>query len=268
MGQLEGRVALITGSGRGQGLAAAHLFAREGAKVIVNDLDEELVEQAVESVRAEGGKAEGAVGDVSDEDDVKRMLRVAEKAGGLHVLYNNAGIGNSAVQRFGIGMDDIVNCSLDDWNRVIGINLTGSFLTTKYGVPMIIAAGGGSIINTSSIHATEGMPSAHAYSASKGALSAMTRATAITYGPQGVRCNAILPGVVNTDMIGEALANPEVNALFLQGTPLRRAGQPEDIANVALWLASEASSFVTGQEIVVDGGASRYITIVGGRITT
>lgn len=263
MGQLDGKIALITGAGRGQGLAAAQLFAREGASVIINDLDEESVDLAVKAVRAEGGQAEGAVGDVSSEEDVKRILGVAEKAGGLQVLYNNAGIGNSAVKRFGIGMDDIVNCSLEDWNRIIGINLTGSFLTTKYGVPMMIAGGGGSIINTSSIHAIGGMPSAHAYSATKGALCAITRATAITYGPQGVRCNAILPGVVNTDMIGDALADPGVAAMFVNGTPLRRAGQPEEIAHTALWLASEASSFVTAQEIVVDGGASRCISIVG-----
>jgi NAD(P)-dependent dehydrogenase (short-subunit alcohol dehydrogenase family) len=262
MGQLDGKIAVITGSGRGQGLAAAHIFAREGAKVVVNDLDEESVDKAVAEIIAEGGEAKGAPADISKEEDVQRLLGVAESWGGLDVLYNNAGIGNSAVKRFGIGMEDIVNCTLEDWNRVISINLTGSFLTAKHGIPMIIARGGGSIINTSSIHGIIGCPSAHAYSATKGGLNAITRAIAVTYGPKGVRCNAILPGVVQTDMIGDALAIPEVREAMVKAAPLRTAGTAEDMANAALWLASDNSKFVTGQEIVVDGGASIYTALV------
>lgn len=265
MGQLDGKTALITGSGRGQGLAAAHLFAAQGAQVVVNDLDQESVDAAVESIRAEGGQATGVVGDVSDEGDVQRMLAAADQFGGLDVLYNNAGIGNSATQRFGIGMTDLVNCTLEDWNRIIAINLTGSFLTCKYGIPTMAARGGGSIINTSSIHGIAGMPSAHAYSATKGALNAITRAIAVTYGPQGIRCNAILPGVVETEMIADALASEEVRETFIDGTPLRRPGTAMDMAQTALWLASDASSFVTGQEIVVDGGASIFTGIVNRR---
>ena len=264
MGQLEGKIVVITGSGRGQGLAAARLFSAEGARIVVNDLDEESVDKAVAEIRAAGGEAEGSVGDISDADDVQRLLGVAQSLGGLDVLYNNAGIGNSAVQRFGIGMADIVNCTLEDWNRVIAINLTGAFLTAKYGIPMLIARGGGSVINTSSIHGIIGCPSAHAYSATKGGLNAITRAIAVTYGPQGVRCNAILPGVVQTDMIGDALAVPEIREAMVNAAPLRKAGTADDMAQAALWLASDASAFVTGQEIVVDGGASIYTKLVAG----
>lgn len=264
MGLLDGKITVITGSGRGQGLAAARIFTDEGARVVVNDLDEESVEKAVAELRADGADVEGCVGDVSHEDDVKRLLGVAEKMGGLDVLYNNAGIGNSAVKRFGVGMEDIVNCTLEDWNRVIAINLTGSFLTIKHGVPMMAARGGGSIINTSSIHGIIGCPAAHAYSATKGGLNAITRATAVTYGPQGIRCNAILPGVVDTEMIGDALAIPEVREAMTVAAPLRVAGTPEDMANAALWLASDLSKFVTGQEIVVDGGASILTKLVAG----
>jgi NAD(P)-dependent dehydrogenase (short-subunit alcohol dehydrogenase family) len=264
MGQLDGKIAVITGSGRGQGLAAARLFAAEGARIVVNDLDEESVDKAVAEIRAAGGEAEGCAGDISNADDVQQLLAVAQGMGGLDVLYNNAGIGNSAVKRFGIGMEDIVNCTLEDWNRVIAINLTGSFLTAKYGIPMLIARGGGSVINTSSIHGIIGCPSAHAYSATKGGLNAITRAIAVTYGPQGVRCNAILPGVVQTDMIGDALAVPEIREAMVNAAPLRKAGTADDMANAALWLASDASAFVTGQEIVVDGGASIYTKLVAG----
>jgi NAD(P)-dependent dehydrogenase (short-subunit alcohol dehydrogenase family) len=265
MGQLDGKIVVITGSGRGQGLAAAKIFAREGARIVINDLDSESVEKAVAEVRELGGEANGYAGDISDPDDVQALLAVAQGMGGLDVLYNNAGIGNSATKRFGIEMTDLVNCTLEDWNRIIAINLTGSFLTCKYGIPMIIERGGGSIINTSSIHGIVGMTSAHAYSATKGALCAITRAIAITYGPQGVRCNAILPGVVQTDMIGDALAIAEVREHMVNAAPLRKAGTAEDMANAALWLASDNAKFVTGQDIVVDGGASMYTALIATR---
>lgn len=262
MGQLDGKIVVITGSGRGQGLAAARLFASEGARIVVNDLDEESVDKAVAEIEAQGGTAEGAVADISDPDDVQRMLGVAERMGGLDVLYNNAGIGNSAVKRFGIQMDDLVNCTLEDWNRIISINLTGPFLTCKYGIPMLIARGGGVIINTSSIHGIIGCPSAHAYSATKGGLCAITRAIAVTYGPQGVRCNAILPGVVETEMIEDAFTTEQGRNHMTNSAPLRKSGTAQDMANAALWLASDASSFVNGQDIVVDGGASIYTALV------
>ena len=149
MGQLQGKVALITGSGRGQGLAAAKRFTAEGAKIVINDLDEQSVNSAIAAVRTAGGEAVGAVGDVSKAADVQRVLAVAkEKLGGIDILYNNAGIGYSANKRFGVAMTDILHCSEEDWQRILDINIGGVFLFCKYGIPMLIDRGGGVIINT------------------------------------------------------------------------------------------------------------------------
>ena len=256
MGQLKDRVALITGAGRGQGLTAARRFAAEGARIVVNDLDAESVKAAVEEIRAAGGEAVEVVGDVSVSADVRRALQVAKDTfGGLDILYNNAGIGYSATRRFGIEMSDIVSCTEDDWRRILDINLGGVFLFCKYGVPMLIERGGGVILNTASIAALRGAPDAHAYTATKGAIVALTRAIAVTYGPSGVRANAICPGVIDTEMIHETLIKPdEIRAALARKTPLGRIGTAEDIAEVALFLVSDASRFVTGEAFAVDGG--------------
>jgi NAD(P)-dependent dehydrogenase (short-subunit alcohol dehydrogenase family) len=256
MGQLDGKVAVITGSGRGQGLAAAELFAREGASVVVNDLDQESVRAAVHSIRAAGGQAAEAVGDVSNSEDVRGVLRIAQEAfGGLDILYNNAGIGFSATKRFGVEMTDIVNCSEEDWKRINDINIGGVFLFCKYGIPMLIERGGGVVINTASIAALRGGPSAHAYTATKGAVVALTRSIATTYGSNGVRANTICPGVIDTDMIHDTLIAREGAAdAIARRTPLRRTGTADDIASVALFLASDQSAFITGETFAVDGG--------------
>jgi NAD(P)-dependent dehydrogenase (short-subunit alcohol dehydrogenase family) len=255
-GQLHGKVAVITGAARGQGLAAAKLFAAEGASVVVNDLDPTSVEAAVESIRAAGGKAAGAVGDVSDPDDVQRVLRTAaDSFGGLDVLYNNAGIGYSATARTGIGMDDVVSCSIEDWRRILDINLGSIFLFCKFGVPMLIERGGGSIINTASVAALRGSRNAHAYGASKGGIVALTRSLAVTYGRNSIRANAICPGIIDTEMIHETLLGSDAQVDMLRRmTPLREIGTADDVARVALFLASDAGKFVTGQAIPVDGG--------------
>ncbi len=255
-GQLENRVAIITGSARGQGLAAARLFAAEGASVVVNDLDGAAVDRAVEEIRASGGQAVAAPGDVSDSDDVRRVLRVATDAfGGLDILYNNAGIGYSATKRMGIAMDDIVSCSEEDRRRIIDINLGGVFLFCKFGIPLLIERGGGAVINTASVAALRGSRNAHAYSASKGGIVALTRSIAVTYGRNGIRANAICPGVIDTDMVHETLlATDAQNAAIKRMTPLGEVGKADDIARVALFLASDAGRFVTGQAIPVDGG--------------
>ena len=261
MGQLQGRVALITGAGRGQGLAAARRFAAEGARIVVNDLDAESVKAAVDSIRATGGEAVGAVGDVSVSTDVRRVLKVAQDTfGGLDILYNNAGIGYSATRRFGIAMSDILACTEEDWRRILDINVGGVFLFCKYGIPMLIERGGGVILNTASIAALRGGADAHAYTASKGAVVALTRAIAVTYGPRGVRANALCPGVIDTEMIHETLIErEEIRTALARNTPLRRIGTAEDIAEVALFLVSDASRFITGEAFAVDGGLIQKI---------
>jgi len=253
---LEGKVAIITGAARGQGLAAAKLFAGEGAKVVINDLDADSVEAAVSEIKSAGGTVLGVPGDVADAGSVEGIVaRTVREFGGLDVLYNNAGIGYSATSRMGIGMDDVVRCSLEDWNRILDINLGGVFHFCKYGIPALIERGGGAIINTASIAALKGSRNAHAYGASKGAIVALTRSLAVTYGRNGIRANAICPGIIDTEMIHDTLLGSEAQITGLQRmTPLGAIGTALDIANVALFLASDAGKFVTGQAIPVDGG--------------
>src|SRR5215510_11956897 len=261
MGQLQGKVALITGSGRGQGLAAARRFVAEGARIVVNDLDPLSVNAAVESLRAAGGEAVGAVGDVSVSGDVRRVLAVVKDSfGGLDIIYNNAGIGYSATRRFGVAMSDVVSCTEEDWHRILDINIGGVFLFCKYGIPLLVERGGGVILNTASIAALRGGSDAHAYTATKGAVFALTRAIAVTYGSKGVRANTLCPGVIDTEMIHETLIERnDIKDILTRNTPLRRVGTAEDIADVALFLVSDASRFITGEEIAIDGGTIQRV---------
>src|SRR5258705_8072860 len=231
MGQLQGKVALITGAGRGQGLAAAKRFAAEGARIVINDLDPESVNAAVAAIRATGGEAVAAIGDVAQSADVRRVLDIAKnQCSGLDILYNNAGIGYSATKRFGVAMSDIVSCTEEDWRRILDINIGGVFLFCKYGIPMLIERGGGVIINTASIAALRGAADAHAYTATKGAIVSLTRAIAVTYGSKGIRANTICPGVIDTEMIHETLiARDDIRTMLAKNTPLRRVGTAEDI---------------------------------------
>ena len=216
-GVVEGKVAIITGAARGQGLAAAKLFAAEGATVVVNDLDVESVEAAVAELKAAGGAALGAPGDVSDAAAVEAIVgRAVREFGGLDILYNNAGIGYSATSRMGIGMEDVVRCTLEDWQRILDINLGGVFHFCKYGIPALIERGGGAVINTASIAALRGSRNAHAYGASKGAIVALTRSLAVTYGRNGIRANAICPGIIDTEMIHETLLGSDTQVAGLQ----------------------------------------------------
>ncbi|MCC6920237.1 MAG: SDR family oxidoreductase [Alphaproteobacteria bacterium] len=253
---LEGRVALITGAGRGQGLSAAQLFADNGAKLVITDLDSESVDAAVAAIADKGGDAVGSVGDVSKSEDVRAALALAkDRFGGLDILYNNAGIGFSAKQRMGVEMTDLVNCTEEDWDRIIAINLTGVFLMCKYGVPMLTERGGGVVINTASIGGLRGGPSAHAYAVSKAGVIHISRLIARTYGAKKIRANTICPGVIDTDMIhSHMLMSNAARDAISQATPIGRIGTPRDIAELALYLASDAASFITGQAIAIDGG--------------
>jgi NAD(P)-dependent dehydrogenase (short-subunit alcohol dehydrogenase family) len=256
VGQLEGKVAVITGAGRGQGLEAAKLFVGQGAKLVINDLDQESIDAAVAEINESGGQAIGARGDVSDGEQVREVLGKAKDAfGGLDILYNNAGIGFSAKQRMGIAMDDILNCTEADWRRIVDINLTGVFLACKYGVPMLIERGGGTVINTASIGGLRGGAGAHAYGAAKAGVIQLTRSIAITYGRKGVRANCICPGVIDTEMIRDYMLKADgAREAIGHRTPVGRIGTAHDIAQLALYLASDASSFVSGQAIAIDGG--------------
>ncbi len=254
--RLKDKVVIITGAGRGQGLAAAHLFAAEGAHVVVNDVDDESVSAAVSSIELAGGSAMAGVANVSDHAAVASVVAATlQRFGSIDVMYNNAAVGFSALRRFGIDMQDLVHTTLEDWDRIIAINLTGVFYFCRETLPVMIEQGHGVVINTASIAAVRGSPHAHAYAASKGGIVALTKAIAKTYGPAGIRANAICPGAIDTDMVRESLETRGVDAV-ISGIPLRSIGIPEDVGNLAVFLASDESRYITGQAIVIDGGVT------------
>jgi NAD(P)-dependent dehydrogenase (short-subunit alcohol dehydrogenase family) len=251
--QLKGKVVAITGAGRGIGLAAAELFAQEGASVILLEIDEESGRKAERSIVATGGKALFIQTDVSNAAQVESAFSNIERLfGGLHVLYNNASI-------FLRGQDGPVSeLSIETWQRIIGTNLNGVFHCCRVGIPLIIRSGGGSVVSTSSSAAVIGVPRCDAYTASKGAIIALTRSMAVEYGPSKVRVNCIAPAAIRTEMVWESnLDDPDFDeARFLAITPVRRWGTPDEIASIALFLASDASSYLNGAVIVSDGGST------------
>jgi NAD(P)-dependent dehydrogenase (short-subunit alcohol dehydrogenase family) len=249
--RLKDKVAIITGAGSGQGRAAAVMFAKEGAKILAADWVAEPGEETVAMIRHLGASAAFVKADVSDSADVRNLIgKVTERYGRLDVLYNNAGVGFSSP----LSMGDVLSTPEEDWDRVIAINLKSMFLTCKYGIPEMIKSGGGSIINTASIAALIGSESAHAYTASKGGMIALTRALAVEFGPKNIRVNAICPGAIDTPMLAPVVDPIRKSGGTFMTSPIRRLGTPEDIAYCALYLASDESSFVTGATFVVDGG--------------
>ena len=248
-GRLAGRTALITGAGSGMGRSAALLFAAEGAGVVVADRDKAAVDTAVAAIRAAGGSAIGAVVDVTRAAEVEAAVQAAvRELGALHVLYNNAGVWLP---------EDGPAPELDEevWDRIIAVNLKGAFLGCKYAIPHLVEAGGGSIINVSSVSALRaGKDIYDAYAASKGGVIALTRSVASTWGPKRVRANAICPGSIDTPMTRGSYQDPAVERFWRERTALGRVGATDEVAQTALWLASEESSYVTGAVIVVDGG--------------
>ncbi|MFH1923758.1 MAG: glucose 1-dehydrogenase [Planctomycetota bacterium] len=251
MGRLDDKIALVTGSGRGIGLAGAEAFVREGAKVVIAEIDEQLGRRAEATLRERGGEATFVRTDCSQPDDVKSLMDQTRRLyGGLHVLYNNASIF--------LAEDDgpVTELAEDTWDRVLRTNLDSVFLASKYAIPLIVAGGGGSIINTGSSASVMGIPGCDAYTAAKGATVALTRSMAVEYGPQGVRVNCICPAGVETEMMKASnLDNPDFDAdFFFARAPLRRFGTPEEIANLAVFLASDDSSYLNGAIIRADGG--------------
>jgi NAD(P)-dependent dehydrogenase (short-subunit alcohol dehydrogenase family) len=244
MPRLEGRIALVTGAGSGIGRAIAVLFAAEGAHVYVTDVDGATAEAAAGEIVRAGSSAQSVTADVSRGQDVTAMFRVVEAAyGRLDVLVNNAGI---------IAYEALDELELADWHQVIAVNQTGVFLGMKAVVPSMLANGAGSIVNVSSIWGNAAVAGAHAYHATKGAVRNMSKNAAITYAERGIRVNSLHPGFIATPLTDAQDA--AVNEWVVGQTPMRRAGRPEEIAAAALFLASDESSFVTGSELVVDGG--------------
>lgn len=248
-GRLAGKVALITGGGAGMGRESAVLFAEEGARVVVADIDAAAARETVSRVEAAGGEALAVAGDVAAEADVARM--VAEgvaRFGALHVLHNNAGVLWKDRDRSVLETDERW------WDRVMAINLKGVFWVTKHGLPHLRTAGGGSIIMMGSVSALAGFTRAQdAYTAAKGALISLTKSLAIQFARDGIRCNVIHPGIVDTPLQAPYLTEA-LRREFEAGIPLGRIARPREIAQVALFLASDDSSYMTGAELVVDGG--------------
>lgn len=244
---LDGSVVIVTGGARGMGAAHTRRFAAEGAKVALIDLDPTGEELAAEL--SEGGAdVQFRRMDVSCGGEWKSLVDDLEACHGrVDVLVNNAGV---------LDLADAVECSEDSWQRTIDVNQKGAFLGMKHVVPAMRRAGGGSIVNISSVYGLVGAVGYMAYCASKGAVTLMTKAAAVTYGPDKVRVNSVHPGVVFTEMLEAELAGLPETALedFLAATPLRRGADPDEVSSCVLFLASAQSSFVTGVELVVDGG--------------
>ena len=247
--RLKGKVAFITGAGMGMGREASVLFAEEGARIVVADIDGKAAQDTVALVEKAGGQALAVTGDVALEADVKRMVEEGvRRFGALHVLYNNAGVLWKDRDRSVLETDD------KWWDRVMAINLKSVFWVTKYGIPYLQVAGGGSIIMMGSVSALAGFTRAQdAYTAAKGAVISLTKSLAIQFAKDQIRCNVIHPGIVDTPLQAPYLTEA-IRKEFETGIPLGRIARPREIAYVALFLASDESSFMTGAELVVDGG--------------
>jgi NAD(P)-dependent dehydrogenase (short-subunit alcohol dehydrogenase family) len=250
--RLKGKVSIITGSGGGIGRAAALRFAAEGSRVVVADNQMIAAEETVRQIRAAGGEATPISVDVSVEADAQAMVELALKRyGRLDVLYNNAGIMPEADH-------SVVDTEVDVWDQVMAVNVRGVFLGCKHAIPAMEKNGGGSIINIASFVAILGCSVPHdAYTASKGALLSLTRSLAVQFGPKGIRTNAICPGPIETPLLMDWLLKDEAaKKLRLARNPTGRFGKPEEIVNMAVYLASDESRFTNGAQLVVDGGIS------------
>lgn len=248
MGRLDGKVVVITGAAAGMGRAMACLFAREGASLLLADIDTNGGEETAALVTESGGRATFRRVDVSEPAEVEAMVRAAlDMYGVVDVLCNNAGIEGASGR--------LADQSVENWDRVLRVNLKGVFLGMKYALPPMVEHGRGSIINTASVAGLNGWHGGSAYSASKGGVVILTKTAAIEYAKWNVRVNCICPGVIQTAMIERITGGTEASLERLKRMqPMPRLGQAEDIAQMALFLASDESGFVTGAAMVVDGG--------------
>ncbi len=249
MGRLDGKVALISGGARGQGATEARMLAMEGASVVFGDILDDEGRQVEAQIRELGGDATYVHLDVTSESDWQSAVDTAVSAyGKLNVLVNNAGI---------LIRKTLEETTGEDWDRIMSINAKGVFLGTRAAIPAMREAGGGSIVNISSTAGLVSSPSGSAsYTATKGAVRLLTKSTAIQYAKEGIRCNSVHPGPIETDMIQDSLSDPAQMELRMQRLPMGRVGKPEEVAYGVIYLASDESSFVTGSELVIDGGTT------------
>jgi len=248
---LEGKVAIITGAATGIGRATAMVFARAGARLTLADARGDELARTVAEVRGAGGEAASVVADLARPEDCAAVVAAAVGGGRLDVVFNNAGVGTMTVG------GTVETIDLDKWDLALDVNVRAMYLVSRAAVPALRRAGGGSIINTASVSAFRGSASrpSHAYAASKGAVLALTRAMAASYGRDRIRVNAICPGTIRTRLTADIIERVEREAAEGRQIPLGRVGEPEDIARCALFLASEDASWISGTQIVVDGGA-------------
>ena len=248
VGQFTGKVALITGGSSGMGQSAAIAFAREGANIVVADTNIQGGEETVQHIKDTGASALFVPTDVSRSTSVEALINATITTyGQLDYAFNNAGIN--------IEHGPLTDCTEAEWDRIISINLKGIWLCMKYEIPHMLKLGSGAIVNTASVVGLTGGHNFPAYVASKHGIIGLTKATALDYGPHGIRVNAVCPGTIYTPMYERRVGNnPETTARIISEIPLRRLGQPQDIAEAVIWLCSNASSYITGQTLVIDGG--------------
>lgn len=250
-GKLAGKIAVITGAGSGIGRAIALLFAQEGATIVAADLNGDTAEETIALVRDVSGRDGLALTtDVSDPASVKQMVDQAiARFDRIDVLCNNAGIGSTK---------DVIDTEPDEWDQVFAVNVRGVYLGCKYTLPHMLAQGGGVIVNTASVAGLVGLPKRAAYCASKGAVVTLTKQIAVEYVEQGIRCNCVCPGTVDSPWVGRLLAeapDPLAERRALEARqPMGRLGTPEEVAKAALYLASDDAEFITGTALVIDGG--------------
>lgn len=248
---MDGKIALITGGGSGIGRAAAVLFAKEGAKIVVANRRIENGTETVEMIKKAGGEAIFVQTDISQKIQVEHLIATIVKCyGRLDCAFNNGGIDGKPAP--------IADCEEEDWDAIIDINLKGTFFLMKYEIQQMLTQGYGSIVNMSSICGTIARPYRCAYTASRHGIEGLTKTAALEYSNQGIRVNAVAPGSIKTDIFIRSIqGNPDKEKVYTQGHPIGRIGRPEEVASAALWLCSDAASFVTGSILTVDGGATK-----------